>query len=300
MEFDTAAAADTSGFVRKKSSELTALTDKTGRILCIDQGNSRAKACLFEAGKLVVWESDFNPLVARIWGQRYELDAAVISSVASEPNSELYGDALAGITELITASAELRLPFLNRYRSAKQGPDRIAAICGAMLALDGPMLIMDAGTCLTYELLSPEGVYLGGVISPGLGMRLRAMHTFTAGLPLLSPVGQAPLMGLSTEDCMMSGAFNGLLFEASGYYSALSGQYPDLKVLLTGGAAPLLEAGMRNSTSLRLNLVCEGLLLLYALQQEHTEMEGDTTTISSTISTLKQVKLTSSGIENNI
>ena len=248
-----------------------ALIERPEPVLCIDVGNSWVKACLYADGRLMAENHDFNPALARVWQSDYLPAGVIIGSVGGEP--EPYMDAFQGRANLVVASTELRLPFDNHYLSPRLGVDRLAGACGAMLhSHQRAMLVLDAGTCVTYDLLAPDAEgrfhYLGGAISPGLSMRLKALHTFTSGLPLLSPSGQAAVAGLDTEDCMMSGALNGLLFEARGYIDYFRLEHPTLEVILTGGAATTLEPSLDRHARLHPRLVPEGLLLLYWLQQE--------------------------------
>lgn len=117
------------------------------------------------------------------------------------------------------------------------GADRLAADIGAY---DGQhaLLVIDAGTCITYDLII-DGRLTGGVISPGIQLRLNAMHDYTAALPQIDhrTFGHAvpPLMANDTAGCMLSAAVNGVRFEVEGYIRALLAEYPDLDIVLTGG-----------------------------------------------------------------
>lgn len=116
------------------------------------------------------------------------------------------------------------------------GADRLAADIGAY---DGQhaLLVVDAGTCVTYDLII-DGHLAGGVISPGIQLRLNAMHDYTAALPQIdhrTAAAVPSLMANDTAGCMLSAAIHGVRFEVEGYVRALLAEYPDLDIVLTGG-----------------------------------------------------------------
>lgn len=116
------------------------------------------------------------------------------------------------------------------------GADRLAAVLGARsLQPNRTLLVIDAGTCITFDVLTREGEYPGGNISPGVAMRLRAMHEFTARLPHPSSEGATPLLGKTTETALRSGVIWGISYEIEGYIRHLQAQYGSICVFLTGG-----------------------------------------------------------------
>lgn len=116
------------------------------------------------------------------------------------------------------------------------GVDRLMADAGAMASADGhPFLVIDAGTCITYDFFLADGSLAGGVISPGVQLRLKAMHEHTALLPLFEPDFSVPVFGNETRTAMVSSAVNGVRFEIEGYIRHLLKEYPDLRVFMTGG-----------------------------------------------------------------
>jgi len=241
-----------------------ALVARPEPVLCIDIGNSRAKACLFSNGKVVAEDKHFTPALAAEWIELYRPQGSILCSVGE--GKEAFLEVLSGPTQCLEAGLHLQLPFKNLYRSPTLGKDRIACMAGSLLHFAPPILALDAGTCLTYDVLNAHGVYLGGVISPGLGMRLRALHQFTAGLPLLSPASEAQTLGLTTEDCMLSGALNGIVYEAAAFQQRIAAQHPGLTTILCGGSGYVFEHKLDEPTHHLPNLVTEGLLLLYWYQ----------------------------------
>ena len=154
-----------------------------------------------------------------------------------------------------------RLPVKVRYATPETlGVDRLAAVCGALQLFPGqPCLVIDVGTCINYEVLDGDAVYWGGIISPGVNMRFKAMHTFTARLPLIEPVDGTPLIGNSTQTCMQSGVMNGILEEIRGITSQLRLKYPSIRVILCGGDASLFENQLKDSIFAAPELVLRGL-----------------------------------------
>lgn len=146
-------------------------------------------------------------------------------------------------------SARMELPVINRYQTPETlGTDRVVAVIGARsIVPDQGVLVIDAGTAITYDFASKAGEYLGGGISPGMSMRFRALHEFTAGLPLVNPVEKINLVGGSTVESMQSGVINGLIEEIEGVirrYRATFGQ--EINVFLTGGDMHYFENHLKN------------------------------------------------------
>jgi len=171
---------------------------------------------------------------------------------------------------MLTLQADTPLPFASAYQTPQTlGRDRIALAAGAWhRAPNQPVLAIDAGTCITLEFVDSAGVYQGGVIAPGIRMRLRAMHTFTARLPLVDWNGtgqEAPLVGKSTRECLLAGAVTASAAELDGLVDRYRQEYPGMLVLLTGGDGPALAASMKNRIFAVPHLLMEGLnkILIY-------------------------------------
>ena len=121
------------------------------------------------------------------------------------------------------------------------------------------MLVIDAGSCITYDFLTSENTYLGGTISPGLTMRFQAMHTFTANLPLLSPSLPIITTGDTTDSSMHSGVLQAVIFEIEGFIKWYTDKYGDLTVILTGGDAHFLRDSIKSDIFANSNFLLEGL-----------------------------------------
>lgn len=152
-------------------------------------------------------------------------------------------------------SSHTPLPIRLDYRTPDTlGPDRVAAACGAWALHPGDdCLIIDAGTCVTVDFLDHEGIYHGGAIMPGLGMNLRALHTFTNKLPLIAiePGRKAPVLGRTTEESIVAGTLGAMQMALAGYVTLYRQRCAALRVLVTGGdATRLLPPGANGSEHL--------------------------------------------------
>lgn len=242
---------------------------------CIDIGNSRIKTAAFSAsGELLAQQYFENYAWEEINTHLTNLQAKniIYSSVANEPPNTWLGHQLAQQRRIWALDGNNLLPFRSQYSSMHTlGKDRIAAIAGAMFLYGAKnCLIVDAGTCITMDLLSDQGLFVGGNISPGLQMRLRAMHDYTARLPLVAPqhLGQM-LLGNNTEAALRMGGQGGLAYEIEGLYQRLVAEYPQLNVILTGGDADQISSHLVLEHVVEPSLVLHGLfkiMLFYADQ----------------------------------
>lgn len=227
--------------------------------LTIDRGNTTAKIVLWEGTEPVSTSTIFNADNATLLRAIGELtfDRAALCSVAGPIDGleELLAER--GI-KLLTLTASTPIPTGNLYATPDTlGVDRIAAAIGAYTLYPGhELLVADIGTCVTYDRIDADGNFIGGNIAPGIGMRLRAMHTFTKALPQVASVGDTPIRGISTDTAMRSGAFYGVVAEVT-YYSSLLG--PDGMTLLTGGWSERVAGALNFDAKLCPLLVNRGL-----------------------------------------
>ena len=212
--------------------------------LAIDIGNSSCKAGVYSTGKKeYVKYSDHpdNGFVEDIIS-RYRVKKAILSSVRR--GAPLFVDILenAGISTLVL-SHNTSLPFILLYESPETlGADRLAAVAGAHnMFINSNVLVIDAGTAVTYDLLGSDNVYVGGNISPGLELRFRALNMFTGRLPLVSKSDTFGTLGVNTIDAIRSGVQTGLIFEINEYIRTLKKKYRELKVIMTGGDTRFLS-----------------------------------------------------------
>ncbi len=223
------------------------------RTLVLDIGNTALKAGFFdEAGLLVrvaraLTVADLRPDVVA-FGPARVLVASVAASAAVDVGAAL------GLppAQVLAFGPDTPLPIQLAYDTPRTlGADRVAAAVGAQRQFPGTdILILDAGTCLKADLLTADGIFRGGAISPGLAMRFRALEAFTGRLPLVAlasePAADAlpPWPGSSTAASIQAGVARGLMAEAAAFVVEAAARYPGLRVVLSGGDARWLAQGL--------------------------------------------------------
>jgi type III pantothenate kinase len=230
--------------------------------LAIDIGNTRTKLAVFHGSELVrieVWETLELGALQQL-AYNHTVEKIILSSVSKQPAEVMdYLKALPGFLELTT---ETPLPIGIRYKTPHTlGKDRVAAAVGACHLYPGEhCLIVDAGTCIKLDVVSAGGEFLGGNISPGIEMRLKAMHHFTARLPLVAKGAELPdFLGDSTENALRNGGELGALLEVAGFIGRCSQQMQPLRVILTGGDADFFVKNLKTKIFAHQNLVLLGL-----------------------------------------
>ncbi len=212
--------------------------------LTIDQGNTSAKAAVWQNDSIVteavyrrLTGADIDVLADDFGGT---FDASIYSSV-SDSDGKARDRMRERSRRFIELDSSTPLPIKIGYSTpATLGRDRMAALVGAYGITAGEWtLVVDCGTAITYDVLSPDGVFIGGNIAPGIFMRLEALNHFTARLPLVETDGDCPMWGTDTESALRSGAVNGVVAELRYYRSQLPVAEP--KVVLTGGSAHLVS-----------------------------------------------------------
>ena len=242
--------------------------------LCIDWGNSRVKAAVF---------NNENQLVEL---QRFSEDGARegIAAMIAEHNPAKgilcsVTDASAGIEPmlkenmraLVVMNNNTPVPIMNAYTSpGTLGVDRLAMAVAAHIANpNNNNLVICLGTCITYNFIQKNKTFRGGAISPGLHMRLSAMHHLTNKLPDVKPEGDLLLLGYDTETCMRSGAVFGMAAEIDGIVSEYAAQYPDFNAVLTGGDVPFFEGKLKSKIFADPNLLMKGLNIILKHNAPH-------------------------------
>jgi len=231
--------------------------------LIVEQGNSATKVAVYSQGQIIfssVYKSFSNSDLLQLFKQ-YPLKNGILSSVI---------DTEKGLISCLTDQLEerflffdekVRLPIEVRYQTPETlGKDRIAVAVGAnFLQPQKDILIIDAGTAITFEVVEAAGIYLGGNISPGMTTRFYALNRYTERLPLVEERDIVPLLGTSTEAAILAGVVNGIVYEMDGYIDELQNKYQSLYVFLTGGHAFYFEKRLKNTIFADKNLVLIGL-----------------------------------------
>ncbi|MEM5563915.1 type III pantothenate kinase [Psychroserpens sp. AS72] len=231
--------------------------------LIVDVGNTFVKFAVFSNGKLkerIVGEvNDFSELAIDVLKAYPRIDKAIISSVGKLKTAHI--KTLKSKVNVIVLSHELKLPFINLYATPKTlGVDRIALVCGSVEQFpNNNVLIIDAGTCITYDFVNAKNEYLGGAISPGIRLRYRTLNNLTANLPLLDTHLPEDILGNSTQNSIHSGVVFGVLKEIDGVIDEYAKKYSDLTVILTGGDTNFLSNQLKNSIFANSNFLLEGL-----------------------------------------
>ncbi|MBI3502420.1 MAG: type III pantothenate kinase [Bacteroidetes bacterium] len=236
--------------------------------LVIDIGNTLAKTAVFD-GKELISFSSFEKIsidnLQELLLKNSSVKNVILSSVANyDKNIFEYIKSKYNSIEL---SHETKLPIENIYRTPETlGKDRLACAVGAnSLFRNQNVLAVDAGTCIKYDFVNEENQYLGGGISPGIEMRFKALNQFTDKLPLLNYKYFDKLIGENTDESIFSGVMNGVAEEVKGIISRYKEQYPDVKVVCTGGYMKFLEKIFNISASGNSNIFADSFLVLKGL-----------------------------------
>jgi len=231
--------------------------------LVIDIGNSLIKWAIFD-GWTIIDNDAYEDFKQKDFGKlfdTYSVKSCILSSVR-KPMQEMESF-LREKTKLLILDHNTKLPFNNKYLTPKTlGRDRIAAMAAASLQFSKKnVLVIDAGTSITYDFLNDENEYLGGGISPGLTMRFNALNQFTDNLPSVNfKVGTLPdLIGNNTDTSILSGVVVGFIKEIDGIINEYKLRYNNLTIIVTGGDHKYFDKLLKNKTFAAPNFVMEGL-----------------------------------------
>lgn len=229
--------------------------------LIIDIGNTQTKLAIFNGSELehtqrtlTLTQSDLKVLL-----DKFKVTKTILSCVGKKPFN--VAASISGTVRFLELSSETPVPITNKYQTKSTlGTDRIAAAVGAAtLFPNKDVLAIGCGTAITYDFVNRNGEYLGGAISPGIGLRFRALNQFTANLPLQGIVEKFPILGQSTHESIESGVLNGAIFEIDGYVDRVKQDFSDSEVILTGGDANFFVGKLKSSIFVNPNLVLTGL-----------------------------------------
>jgi len=231
--------------------------------LIIDQGNTRCKTAVFdEHGKLLYEDVSSELTTARLERviATHRPTAGIFSTVLPE-NESVTAWLKAILPRFVPFTVHTPMPLKVDYRTPETlGLDRLAAAVGAWtLVPNRTLLVIDMGTAVTYDLVSRDGVYLGGNIAPGVQLRFRSLHAHTGKMPLVEPTTLFDAFGKDTVSAVRAGVMQGIVHETHGYIEQYTAQYPDLFAFLTGGDLIYFAENLKSGIFVCENLVLTGL-----------------------------------------
>ncbi|MEN9908468.1 MAG: hypothetical protein RLZZ540_1617 [Bacteroidota bacterium] len=232
-------------------------------ILTVDVGNTRIKAAVFESDtvldRFVFDKKALEKKIKNILEKFETIAYLVVSSVADVEKQSFL--AFEDEVKVHFVSNEDSFPFSNNYGTPKTlGIDRMVLAAGATLMYPNQnRLIIDAGTCVTYDFVDENNVYQGGAIAPGLRLRYESLHQFTAKLPLLTVESPKGYVGKSTTESIHSGVVNGLVYEIDGFIDEYKAACTKIIIILTGGDADFLAKRLKNTIFANSNFLLESL-----------------------------------------
>jgi len=234
--------------------------------LCFDFGNTRLKAALFEDDifREEITLQEGTPEAVQQLLEKYHPVNTILSSVIDHDMA--IEDVLAHSSHFHKLSHTTRANFTTPVgRPDTIGADRLALCAAAVHFFPGKHnLVIGLGSCITYNFITQDHDFIGGAISPGLAMRFRAMHVFTAKLPEVTADWNYPLIGYDTKTNMQSGVINGMVYEIDGFIDAYAAKYGNFNVLLTGGDSAYFAGQLKNRIFADPNFLFKG---LYALSE---------------------------------
>lgn len=227
----------------------------------IDQGNTSIKFAVFDKD-ILVFQSSVDSLSEEQLESllsKYDVQKILLSSVGNVDKLPIRK--LESLPFFRVLDNQTPVPLKNCYDTPLTlGMDRMASCVGAYsLCPNHNLLVVDMGTCITYDVVGKAGEFLGGNIAPGLEMRLKALNHYTSKLPLVSVSEDVPLYGRNTNDAILSGVVNGIVYEIEGYARSLEEKYEELSIFLTGGNSFFFERRLKNRIFANRNLLLIGL-----------------------------------------
>ncbi|WP_298115927.1 type III pantothenate kinase [Flavobacterium sp.] len=240
-------------------------------LLAIDVGNTQIKSAVFEHNTLLQKEiisySDWKNILKNILKNFPKIENIVVSSVGKLDKTDFLE--LKDGVNVFFVSREIVFPFKNKYETPNTlGIDRMVLSAGAVLQFPKQnRLIIDAGTCITYDFVDENDNYLGGAISPGIRLRYESLHNYTAKLPLLVKDNPEQSVGNSTTQSIHSGVINGISFEIDGFINSILEKNDNFIIILTGGDSEFLAKRLKNTIFANSNFLLESLNQIFQYNQ---------------------------------
>ncbi len=250
--------------------------------LTIDNGNTSVKVAFF-IGTQVVATNRFMRRDVRLLERfisSYKPDTAVVCSTASTAASQRIEQLVdQRCRRVLHLTHETPLPIRLGYSTPQSlGRDRIATATGAWtiaqrLDNQSDVLVIDAGTAITYDLVTSDGCFVGGNIAPGVALRFKSLHEHTGRLPLIDTDGDTPVVGYDTSTAIRSGVMLGILGEIRSYMADLKLSHPNLMVFITGGDGKMLHTRLGDKDIIyNEHLAAEGLNRIHLYNQANENL----------------------------
>jgi type III pantothenate kinase len=242
------------------------ITDYMSKTLCLDFGNTRLKTAFFENGELkevvVLNESPIDHLRQIL--EQHGPSASILSSVVNH-DAEIE-ELLKSTTRFHKLDNHSTLPFtIPVGKPETVGADRLAiAAASVYLFPKKNNFVIGMGSCITYNFINQAHELIGGAISPGMEMRFKAMHQFTARLPLVEADWNVPLIGYDTKTNLQAGVVLGIAKEIDGMIEAYSEKFGNFNAVLTGGDIGIFQPHLKSKIFADPDLIFKG---LYAISQ---------------------------------
>ena len=227
----------------------------------LDAGNTSIKVAHVNNGQ--IQSVNRYPKLADALGSISGADI-VCASVLNEDFKQLFFERASGFHQITHQSL---LPFKSAYRSMDTiGIDRLCNIAGALKSFKSHnCLVIDIGTCIKFDFVSANNIYLGGSISPGIDVRYKSLHEHTSKLPLIASKVNTPIIGDNTKRAIHSGVINGMQYEIQGMILRYEKDFSDLKILITGGDASYFDFPQKSNIFANKNLTLEGIAEIYEI-----------------------------------
>ena len=241
-------------------------------LLTIDVGNTRIKAAVFEQNKMVeiivFTNEELIFQVENILNRFDKIQHLAISSVGTISEEAFL--TIKHSVEIHLITHQTKFPFKNLYATPTTlGIDRMVLATGATLQFPNQnRLIIDLGTCITYDFIDENDNYHGGAISPGIRLRYESLHHQTEKLPLLNKKYPDNFIGNSTQESIHSGVINGVAFEIDGFIELYATQYAKFIIILTGGDSDFLAKRLKNTIFANSNFLLESLNQTFQYNQK--------------------------------
>lgn len=229
--------------------------------LAVDVGSTLTKVALFTNEDLLETHTfkllNIEDLVTFL-GQR-RINHTIVSSVG-DFKKEVH-DYLHSHSKLHILTEKLPIPIKNLYKSSETlGKDRLAGVIGAnALYPNENILVIDIGTCITYDYINSRNEFIGGAISPGMNIRFKSLNNYTYSLPLVEKQAVKKFIGTNTKESILSGVVNGMIHEINGAIECYRSRFAHLRVITTGGDQPFFESYFKSTIFAVPNLVLHGL-----------------------------------------